>query len=291
MAAQRHEMLHPRRIQECLQCCPPAITNYAMMHLDSLGSILNHILVLMLVCNLFLFFSSWSISFLPTMGFSTVMVSFLLCCQNVCVWLIGKFHSLCPSYMSRRFPFLNLCSVNNNRISALSFLSPTEFMVGVALGITVGGAVLAFVISGAFRHVSQCSSTGNDGASTDPVYEYICGHRKGSMSAVWFWSGIVFWLNFVCALLIAIGKQELTNQHHQYENIGTAGMTMDDYESHFRANASGVPQTPQFVGDYANIPDIRSGDDESHTSSTMMNAAGRHHEYKVPDEKARINSV
>lgn len=229
--------------------------------------------MLMLVFNVFLFFSSWNVSVLPNFGFSTVTSSFFLCLQNGCVWAI----------------------LNNRRISTLSFLEPSEFMIGVALGITIGGAILSFILSTTFNNVSKC-----DHADTDPLYEYVCGGRKGSLSAVWFWSGLVFWLNFCSCLLLAIGRRELT-QSSQYESIaGGGGMPMDDYEDHFRRAQAHRPNnpgtafpgdmptpTPSFVGDYANVPEVRSHADEDDYSTASENSHHTSH-----SEKARtITSV
>jgi hypothetical protein len=232
------------------------------MHMDSLRKILNHLLMVMMMCNIFLFVASWNVSFLPIMGFNTVLVAFFLCFQNIVVWLI----------------------LNNNRISALSFLAPTDFMVGVSLGITVGGAILSFVISSAYRHMSRC-----DAVQPIPVYEYVCAERKSSMAGIWFWSGLVFWLNFCSSLLLAIGRDELTQQNH-YENIG---LSMDDYEGHFHQHhqqehgrndflGDAMSGIPPFVGDYSTVPEIRSA---------MEEAERRASNNKPSVEKAYIQQV
>ena len=294
--------------QGFLGSLPTVLGTYATLHLDSIGKIVNHVLAIMLVCDVFLFFSSWSVSLLPNVGFNTVLVSFLLCAQTVCVWLI----------------------VNNNRVSALSFLSPTEFMVGVALGMTIGAAVLALVLSSAYRHVSKCgrepgsSSTSlhkddHDGTTTtmpphhsnethiisdyggDLLYQYLCEQHKGAMTAVWFWSGLVFWFNFCTCLLLAMGKQELTTDiHSQYEHIGgsehsehhttmaDSSRIVQEYEEQFRRSQAGLPAgqmmptagPPAFAGDYATIPEIRTdgggGGGAKPSSSSSQSASVAH---------------
>ena len=255
--------------REFLSVCP-GLATYAALHLDSIGKIINHVLAVTMVCDVFLFFSSWSVSLLPNIGFNTVLISFLLCVQTICVLLI----------------------INNNRISALSFLSPTEFMIGVAFGITLGATALSLVLSGAFRRVSRCGheppnsrtpasapngtdTTSSENAFGDPVYQYICEQHAGAMAAVWFWSGLVFWFNFCTCLLLAVGRSELTQNSH-YEHIGGGGESgAHDFEEQFRRTQAGFPAgdalnqtpTPSFVGDYATIPEIRPGNGTTPGSS------------------------
>jgi hypothetical protein len=262
------DIIHLRRVQECLVFCPTGVSTYASLHLSSIEKILNHILLIMAVLNTFLFFSSWNVSFLPNMGFSTSLVALMLCFQNACVWII----------------------INNHRISSFSFMAATDFMVGVALGITIGGTILAFVLSSNYSHVSRC-----DTMQSDPTYEYLCGSRKGSMVAVWFWSGTIFWLNFCTSLLLAIGRDELAHRSNQYENI-----SMDDYEDHFRrfqqlSQEAGVSHgsvstpMPAFVGDYSSVPEVRTGVDDS--SSMASVSLGTKQSENQHSEQARISSV
>jgi hypothetical protein len=258
-----------------LSVCPTGLATYAHVHLDSFGKIINHILAIMLLCNVFLFFSSWSVSLLPNVGFSAVFVSFLLIAQTVAVWLI----------------------LNNNRISSVSFLAPTEYMVGVALGITIGATILSLVLSSAYGDVSRCgrantaysdggSSRGHTyhnatdaGAFGDPIYEYICQQHAGAISAVWFWSGLVCWFNFCTCLLMAVGRMELS-QDSQYEQIGgNSSSIVQDFEDQFRRSQAGFPagdmmnQTPSFVGDYATIPEIRTESGYANGSRSAQAAA------------------
>lgn len=257
----------PRQLLQLFACCPPSVGTYAAMHLDSMGKILNHVLLVLVAIDAFLFFSSWNVSVLPGLGSTTVLMAFLLTFQAVVVWLI----------------------INNNRISALSFLAPTEFMVGVALGISVGGCLLAYCLCSAFSAIPACQeeeiASGNATAthsshSNSPVVDYVCHERQGSINAVWFWSGLVFWLNFCVSLLLAFGRRELTH-FSQYESLG---LTMDDYEGHFR-NATGTfpgdmpVSVPHFVGDYSSVPEIRT---DPVVPPSSKNGG---------PEQARINSV
>jgi hypothetical protein len=250
-----------RQIQRCFQLCPRVVAAYTATHMDTIPKIINHVLVVMITCDIFLFMASWNVSFLPNLGFNTVLVSFLLSGQAVCVWLI----------------------LNNNRISALSFLSPTEFMVGLALGISIGGSILAFVISRAYKHLSRC-----DGNPNDAIYVYLCGERKGSIRAIWFWGGLVFWLNFCTSILIAMGRPQLTAQNY-YETLG-----MEDFENHFQ-NPQGYPvQVPSFVGDYATVPEIRSAIERvenSSNSSVASNSSRSGGKKKKGEDVAIISNV
>lgn len=241
-----NQYLSPYRIHELLSCCPHVVASYASLHLDTIAKILNHILILMFVFNAFLFFSSWNVSFLPTSaggGINAVLVSFLLCCQNAVVWIV----------------------LNNHRISAFPFFAPTEFMLGVTLGITVGAALLSFILSCAFRQLSKCRTTTDH---SDPNFDYLCTHAKGSASSIWFWGGLVFWLNFWSSLLLAVGRRELTTavMSTQYEAIGSddpnnqfAQQPPLNYHNQQAASTSQQQNLsgPSFVGDYATVPEIR----------------------------------
>ena len=210
--------LVPHRIRELLSCCPPNVTEYAVFQLDSIAKILNHVLALTLVFNVFLFFASWKVASLPSVGANAVLIAFLLCAQTAAVFLI-----------------LN----SGWRIQRLSFLAPTDFLLGVALGITVGGTILAFVLSGTFRSVSRCRNVVPSEDGGDSAYEDMCANRKMALTAIWFWSGLVFWLNCVSALLLAMGRYDLsanTSSYvtQQYESLDTTeqGQSQNDNYSY-----------------------------------------------------------
>lgn len=181
---------------------------------------------------MFLFFAACGVGFL-SYGFTTVLASFLLCCHATCVLLI----------------------INNNRISALSVLAPTEFMIGNALGLTIGSTILSFYIHSVFASV-KC----NQSASAN--FQELCESNRGTINSVWFWSGAVCFVNFATALLIAYGRQELAQSTTMYEQV--ANMTMEQYEQSIRNEAGSAGQAhpgprPTFVGDYASVPGIREG--------------------------------
>lgn len=144
-----------------------------------------------------------------------------------------------------------LLIINNNRISALSFLAPTEFMIGNALGLTIGSAILSYYIHCVFASLS-CET-----ASKDASYIELCQKNKGTIGGVWFWSGAVCFLNFATALLIAYGRHELSQSTAMYEQV--TNMTMEQYEQSIRNDSHMAGHRPTFVGDYASVPEIRDG--------------------------------
>eukprot|EP00977_Amphora_coffeiformis_P003628 scaffold703_cov168-Amphora_coffeaeformis.AAC.31 len=184
----------------------------------------------LLALDVFLFFASWGVGFL-SFGFGTVVASFLLCLHATCVLLI----------------------INNNRISALSFLAPTEFMVGNALGMTIGSTILSYFLHSVFS--GSMASLCHEATKTD-IEGSLCAQRKGSLGGVWFWSGVCCFLNFITALLIAYGRHELAPSTAMYEQV--QNMTMEQYEQQIRNEVGvGAGPRPAFVGDYASVPEIQ----------------------------------
>lgn len=219
--------------QDCLAICPPSVARYISRHLDSMLKIINHLLYATIIFNSFLFLVSLGA---PNIGINLALISLVLGIQSVSVFF----------------------TLNHSPIPALHFLSPTPFMVGLALGTTIGAAVLAFMISGAFRKLSGCNFDGKDmhsqsvhGNSTsptgDPVLEYLCQKGAASSSAVYFWSGLIFWCDSCVCLLIMMGQSEIIQG--QYHHLATSD------------------GPPSFVGDYSNIPEVRGNESSSFQSS------------------------
>ncbi|GAX24290.1 hypothetical protein FisN_4Lu596 [Fistulifera solaris] len=201
--------------------------------MDSMPKIINHLLYVTLLFTSFLFLVSLGA---PNVGLNVTLISLILAIQSVSVFF----------------------TLNHSSIPALHFLSPTPLMIGVALGTTIGAAILAFVVSSAYRYLSSCKLDGKDmhprsfhGNSTiptdDPVLEYLCQKGVGSSSAVCFWSGLVFWCDSCVCLLIMMGQNELLQG--QYQHL---------------ASSNGPPS---FVGDYSNIPEVRGNESGSFQSS------------------------
>jgi hypothetical protein len=264
------------------QSCPVALSTYATLHLDTMSKILNHVVLVTVICDVFLFLSSFSVAYLDHhLGFNTVLCSFLLGACSVVVLLI----------------------VNNSRISALSILAPTEFMVGMAMGLCIGAAVLAAVLSSTYQTATVCDKPGrssgrnshtnnshiNINPSTQPydsVLADTCANHASSMNTIWFWAGLVAWLNVVIALLLASGRHELSLHYRgRYESIvgQSRGSSIDaasshqqstpsafDFEESFRRQQQEILGAQQaaavrdraaamFVGDYATIPEVTHG--------------------------------
>lgn len=218
--------------QDCLAICPPSVAHYVSRHLNSMPKIINHLLYATLLFTSFLFLASWGA---PNVGMNLSLISLVLGIQSVSVFF----------------------TLNHSPIPALHFLSPSPYTAGLALGTTIGAAILAFVISSAYRHLSNCNFHGKgthsrsyNGNSTiptgDPVLEYLCQKGASASSAVCFWSGLVFWCDSCVCLLIMMGQNEIIQG--QYQHV---------------ANSDGPPS---FVGDYSNIPEVRGNDSSSFQS-------------------------
>eukprot|EP00797_Seminavis_robusta_P013829 Sro210_g087530.2 (237) ;mRNA; f:14586-15296 len=231
-----------------------------------------------------MFLGSWSTVMLPDMGLNTPLIAFLLCCQNACLWMV--FHST---------------------NSVQYYLQPTEFMVGNCLGITIGSALLAMVFSNYFRNISRC-----DVAQGHPVFEYFCGNprQKAKLASVSFWSGLVFWLEFLVSILIAMGKQELIqvgSQNTMYEHIDgrfSEYSTQQQPQQHQQQS----PQEPQssaagflgtFAGSsfqgsaYSTVPDINTNPAPSVASTGGYHNSGsatNNQQAASPQSSATINN-
>jgi hypothetical protein len=288
------QYLLPHRMQENLSWCPSGVSLYAMLHLDSIGKILNHLLYAMMAFNVALLVSvchaSWfhndfstathlagSGSVGGTSGtgvYHAILICVLLCGQNFCLWAI----------------------INNHRISCLPFLAPTDFMLGIAVGITIGAAILSFVLSGAFHRVLvDCREFRRDSERLSHqtkltpltaeeeiidfvLYEAFCSSQTlFGMRLSWWLGRFVFWLNFWSCMLLTIGRHELTTKRNLYEPIGGGGGGMDDVEedNHRQHPYQGrnvntdtatahhaFASRPNFVGDYTTVPNIYSDDSD-----------------------------
>jgi hypothetical protein len=194
--------------------CPVAVTTYATLHLDTIHKLLNHILYVTIACDIIVFLSSFSISYFNNVGYNTVLCTFLLCTITVVTLLI----------------------INNNRISALSILAPTEYMIGVATGITLSAIVISLLLCSTYKSTiklcheiiqssssfstshstttSNNNSTHSDNAvpdySNDAILLDACRNHTSTMSSIRFWSSLIGWCNVVLAALLMIGRHELS---------------------------------------------------------------------------------
>lgn len=258
-------MLSSTSLQQIISVLPPGIKSYASLHLDTIPKLLNHILIMMFFSNFALFMmclknkshahtsgngsavqvanaddGTITMSGLPadmSLGFlNTLSSSMLLLVQNVIVYIaINDLGNV-----------LFGSSRSNNNINLHSMLSPNEYMIGVCLGITIGGCILAYTITHYYHQVNAfCNQLRRDNrgmarVSTQNLFtnqfgddddddnkRYLTGndanlllsgdicsdnhgkHKNGNLYWIAFWSGLVFWWNFCLILIMAIGKSEL----------------------------------------------------------------------------------
>eukprot|EP00523_Entomoneis_sp_CCMP467_P021287 CAMPEP_0168852500 /NCGR_PEP_ID=MMETSP0727-20121128/13008_1 /TAXON_ID=265536 /ORGANISM="Amphiprora sp., Strain CCMP467" /LENGTH=316 /DNA_ID=CAMNT_0008906623 /DNA_START=101 /DNA_END=1051 /DNA_ORIENTATION=+ len=271
--ARSSDYLQPRTILENLSWCPFG-GRYVALHMDSIAKILNHILVLAFLLDAMLFFTSWSVSFLPVWLVLNHHRISIAACLAPTEFKVGMAFGLCVGAAILSF------------FVSHAFARPAAVCEALNAASTAAGShnnrwlrVLAENNATATVDDDDTAAPSDDKSQTttyptiDPSNVYLlCSTHKGSMVAVWFWSGLSFWCNFCACLLIWVGQGELANAT-PYENL-----SMDDYEDHFRrqqvagtvvggadnpnnvnsaANGNGLFGTPAFVGDYATVPEIR----------------------------------
>ena len=166
--------------------CPVIISTYITLHLDTTHKVLNHVLYVTLLCDIMLLLSSFSISYFNNIGYNTVLCTFILCTITIITLLI----------------------INNNHISALSILAPTQYMIGMATGITISAIIITFLIFTTYKStikicfevLKTSSSTHNNNNSTgmdsalhhyyndDPVLLDACKNHGSTMTSIRFWS-------------------------------------------------------------------------------------------------------
>lgn len=182
------------------------LPSWLCQYCDTVPKVINNLLLVMGGCNFFLMMSVLGATMLPNLGVSPTFIAFLLLSQNCLTWF----------------------ALNNHRMSSLPSLVANEFVIGCLLGIAVGGSLLSFVLSSFFGKLSNCVKIEMQN------YDYECKHQ-GTMKSIWFWSGIVCWLNTCLAILIVYGRDELSFlQHQSYENIGLA---LEELQNNFERNA------------------------------------------------------
>jgi len=113
--------------------------------------------------------------------------------------------------------------MSNHRLPAqLDFVSNSNFAVGILLGTTIGMTVLMLMISTYYGQLSKCEKV-----EDMTISQYMCEY-KGAMLGVWFWGGLLFWMDLTLVVLLARGKDDLAIQENQYEDIGIG---MESYNS------------------------------------------------------------
>lgn len=241
----------------CLSVLPGGVTRYITTHMDTAPKCLMHSLVAMAACNLFLLLSSLSISFL------TFLASFLLAIQNASILLAAT-----PQGQS----------------VAPRLFNPTEFMMGVCLGITIGGTILSFFLCLTFGRIHAWCAHHEEGPES-------CGWRAASLSGVWWWSSCIFWLNFISCFLLVFGHSDISSHStsQQYQSIVTDDPSMStlNSQSYEQNQYQQGQQTPAFAqrqqggygggsGGYNDVPDVApqsnmSQPDSSHPLQNSLN--------------------
>jgi hypothetical protein len=228
----------------CLSILPAPVSTYASQHMETAPKFLTHTLMAMAVCNFFLVLCSFSISFL------TFLACFLLAGQ-------------CLTILLATTPF--------GQSVAPRLFSPTEFMLGVCLGITIGGTILSFFLCLTFGRIHAYCTHHPEGVDS-------CGWRTASLNGIWWWSSCIFWLNFISCFLLVIGHSDIsTTSVPQYQyldqddpsngggsNAGTSASYNQYQGGHFAQ-----PPTPQYGngGGYNNVPDVQSSAESPQTAS------------------------
>lgn len=219
----------------CLSILPDPISRYASDHMDTAPKFLTHTLLAMVTCDFFLISCSFSISFL------TFLACLLLGVQGVSVLLATT-------------PF--------GQAVAPRLLAPTEFMLGVCLGITIGGTILSFFLCLSFGRIHAYCAHHSEGPDS-------CGWRAGSLNGIWCWSSCIFWLNFISCFLLVLGHSDIaTSSVPQYQNLdqedpsmgaggGASASSYNQYQGGLPSFAQ-QPATPygNGGGSYNDVPDV-----------------------------------
>lgn len=217
----------------CSALLPYGVARYVSSNMDTIPKFLHHLLIAMGVCNFFLLFSSLSISFL------TFLACFLLTVQNASTYLVTA--------PPGPFPVPRL-------------FTPTDFMLGVCLGITIGGTILSFFLCLTFGRIHTYCLHHPEGPES-------CGWRLTGLNGVWWWSSCIFWLDLTCCFLLALGHNEISSQStmQQYQSLetedpslGNSHQSYNQYQQHNQQSPPAFAQRQGLYGDggYNNIPDI-----------------------------------
>eukprot|EP00537_Pseudo-nitzschia_pungens_P016484 CAMPEP_0172405382 /NCGR_PEP_ID=MMETSP1061-20121228/67010_1 /TAXON_ID=37318 /ORGANISM="Pseudo-nitzschia pungens, Strain cf. pungens" /LENGTH=171 /DNA_ID=CAMNT_0013140613 /DNA_START=441 /DNA_END=956 /DNA_ORIENTATION=- len=105
---------------------------------------------------------------------------------------------------------------NNNRISfAPRGLEPTEFMIGLSLGLCVAGAILSFFLSATSRNFYSSCKLSDAGR---------CPSASGPWWRIWWWGAMSCGANILLSYFVAKGREEISQtQQQQYSSIDSQG--------------------------------------------------------------------
>lgn len=230
----------------CLSLLPLPISRYASQHMDTAPKFLTHTLGVMGVCNFFLILCSFSVSFL------TFLACFLLAIQNVSILLTAT-------------PF--------GQSVAPRLFAPTEFMLGVCLGITIGGTILSFFVCLTFGRIHAYCSHHTEGPDS-------CGTRAASLNGIWWWSSCIFWLNFISCFLLVLGHSDISvSSTPQYQNLdqhdqSSMGPSTSASYNQYQGGSFAQPPQPQYSsngsGGYNDVPDVQPSNSPQNASHPLQ---------------------
>merc|ERR1712238_562795 len=147
--------------------------------------------------------------------------------------------------------FLVIMITNNNQINfAPRSLEPTEFIVGLCLGICIGGGILSFFVSATFSRAHSFCKDATVQAAVD-----ACGKIKiNRLSSVHWWSSIIFLLDVLLAFLIALGREEITHTQQQQYNTAQPQFEHKKSPASFPQDSQPQQHQPNNQGGYGDFP-------------------------------------
>lgn len=227
----------------CLSLLPTPVSRYASQEMDTAPKFLTHALLAMAICNFFLIVCSLSISFL------TFFACFLLSIQNVSIFLV---------------------TTPGGQSIAPRLFAPTEFMLGVCLGITIGGTILSFFLCLTFGRIHAYCSHHPDGTDS-------CGWRTASLNGIWWWSSCIFWLNFISCFLLVFGHSDISvSSSPQYQDLdqddpsmGRSSVAPVSYNQ-YQGGHFAQPQQYGNAGGYNDVPNVQSSDSPKNASHPLQ---------------------
>ena len=119
----------------------PVIPERYAQYSQAIPKVLNLLLVAMAISNFFLLLSVGGATLLPNLGINTLLVTLLLCFQNGFTLYV-----------------LNSSKLPHN----LQAIPASDFMIGVLLGVSTGGAILSFVLSHYYGQLASCVTIRTD---------------------------------------------------------------------------------------------------------------------------------
>jgi len=222
----------------CLSILPSPVARYANENLDTASKFLSHVLLVMSICNFFLMSCSFGISFL------TFLACFLLSVQCTTV---------------------ALTATSVGQAVAPQLFAPTEFMLGVCLGITIGGTILSFFLCLTFGRIHAYCAHHLEGPES-------CGWEAASLNGIWWWSSCIFWLNLISSFLLVLSHSDISTTsipryHTLDQDDSTVGRGAGSSSASVASSSFSQYQGGHFArppaqygngGGYNDVPDVAS---------------------------------